>query len=310
MRVLITGASGFIGRNLINYFSSHYGNQATLFTLSRNPASTFSGRIEKQFSGNLLDKKSLESCIKEAQPDVIIHAAAFKERENNFDSFYDAIQNNLLGTLNIAYLAATLSDLKRFIVFGTVSEYGYQNIAPYLETMVAKPDNAYALSKLLQVQLCEALCRIKNLPYVVLRPTIVYGPMQGRGMLIPDLIVNLIQSKEFSISSGTQSRDFVYVEDVVSAVNQACCLDVAIGEVFNVGSGQPTQILCLAKKIAQMLGKEHLLKIDSSLDRQNEMMDYYADISKISEKLNWKPQFNLDEGLSRAVQYYLSKNVY
>lgn len=290
-RILIIGSNGFIGGHLCRRLSALSDNVKTLDLTSSD------------YIGDVSDRKIVLDIFKEFNPEYVFHLAAFKERTSTIESFYDAIKVNLIGTLNILSSAKNISGLKKIIVMGTAEEYGF-NLTPFYEGQKENPVTAYSFSKVCSSYLCSLINSIYGLPVVVLRPSVAYGPGQNVDMFIPSLISNLILDKKFDMTDGEQTRDFIYIDDLIAAMLKSAENDGLNGEIINIGTCEPIKIKELALKIESMLNKKSLIKIGAREYRDLEIMKYFVDNSKAKKILNWKPETSLDEGLRKTIDYY------
>ena len=297
-KVFVTGASGFIGRHLLSALAAAGAAVSTL----QHDSSVDTARGEGH-RGDLRDAASIERAARSSAPDVIFHLAAFKQRSARIEDFARAIETNVLGSLNLLMAAAALPQLKSIVVIGTAEEYG-QNKAPFVETMRELPVNAYSQSKQALTHLCEVLHRLHNLPVVVLRPSIAYGPGQSSDMFLPALIRSLLNNTPFAMTGGAQTRDFIYVSDLVDAMLLAATHAGVAGEVLNIGSGQPVTIATLAQKVAALTGRPELLQLGKLPYRPGEVMDYRVDPAKARRLLGWSPRIDLDAGLAATIEHY------
>jgi nucleoside-diphosphate-sugar epimerase len=298
IRALVTGAAGFIGRHLLAGLSA---SGATIATLDRND-SPRAGAAES-YLGDLRDAAFVQNALRKSAPDVVFHLAAFKQRSTRIDDFVEALETNVLGSLHLFAAAATLPALKKIVVLGTAEEYG-RNTAPFLETIREHPVSAYSYSKQSLTHLCEVLHHLHGLPAVVLRPTVAYGPGQSTDMFLPALIRSLLADTPFPMTAGEQTRDFVYVSDVVDAMLLAATAAGSAGQILNIGGGQPITIAALAHKVAALTGKPGLLQPGKLAYRQGEVMSYSVDIAKARALLGWSPRVGFDEGLAVTIDYF------
>jgi len=150
----------------------------------------------------------------------------------------------------------------------------------------------------------ELFFRLYDLPVTVIRPTLAYGPGQGTDMFLPALITSLLNNKPFAMTAGEQTRDFVYVDDVVDSLLLASENARAKGQVINIGSGIPLKLADIAKKIETMTGRKNLINLGGKPYRKKEIMDYYVDLKKAKRILGWNAKTSLDEGLNKTIAYY------
>lgn len=300
--VLISGATGFIGRHLartLNISGAH------VYGLSRAGASDFTDGY--CIACDISDRARVNEVIHEVRPSYIFHLAANKARSADIKDFRQCIDQNLIGTLNLLEACQLSSSNSRFITLGTCEEYGGAD-APYFETMREMPVSAYSCSKVAVTQLLQTFHRIHGFPVVVLRPSLAYGPGQGDEMFLPALIRALLRGQRFAMSRGEQTRDYVYIDDVIAALLRAAVCSDATGQVINISSGEPSKIIDVTKLVVGLIGNsvESLLDIGKIEYRQGEAMSYWADRSRAKNLLGWEPGVSLRDGLARTVEYYRS----
>lgn len=300
-KVIITGAAGFIGRHLARTLAA---SGASVYGLSRSESDIADVH---GYVCDITDRRLLNEIVGDVRPSHIFHLAANKARSANIKDFRQCIDENLIGTLNLLEACEAASCVPRLISLGTCEEYGGAE-APYLETTREVPVSAYSCSKVAMTQLLQTFHRIHGFPVVVLRPSLAYGPGQGDEMFLPALIQTLLRGKRFAMSRGEQTRDYVYIDDVVEALLLAAVHPSAIGQVINISSGTPTRIADVTKLAVDFIGNgvETLLDIGKVAYRQGEAMDYWANRAKARQLLGWEPSVNLCDGMARTVAYYKS----
>jgi len=299
-KVLVTGANGFIGRSLV---PALIARNARVATMDVAPLEGGDGREITAYHGDMEDRAFVEDCIGRCRPDVVFHLAAFKERSSAMADFYKAAGVNILGSLNLFSALNVEGNVSSVVVLGTAEEYG-RNDSPFREGMRERPVTAYSYSKLCLTNLCEILYSLHGLPVVVLRPTLAYGPGQDTGMFLPSLIESLIQDRPFIMTAGEQTRDYVYITDLVDAMIKASQIP-APGEIINIGSGTPVRLLDLVGMVERFLDKKGLVKVGGRDYRPDEIMDYYVDTSKAKRLLRWEPKVSLDEGVELTIRSFL-----
>lgn len=297
-KILITGSSGFIGTNLlISLQSKNYD----LAVIDRSHNTIF--KNIKKYIGDICDYSFIEKTILDFQPNKVFHLAGYKNRSSNIEEVSSSLKVNLMGTLNLYQALTKISTIESIIALGTTDEYGIHN-SSFTESSIENPISPYGFGKLCGTQLAQFFNRSFNLPVIILRPTIAYGPYQANDMFIPSLINTLIVNKDFKMTEGNQLRDFIYISDLVEAMlliseNQNCN-----GEIFNIGYGESLMLKDVASTIASELNKEHLLKLGSIPYRQNEVMKYATCIDKFCKKTGWIPKVSFKKGIELTVKHY------
>jgi UDP-glucose 4-epimerase len=297
-RVLVSGATGFVGQHLLRALAVV---SAEVAVLTRGPG--LLSNAQRTFVGNLSDRDFVRAAVHEWAPQVIFHLASARERNLTRDAFDTTIEANLLGTLNLLYATHGQAQLERVVVLGTGEEYG-RNSAPFDESMREAPISAYSFSKQCATQLSQLMYSSFGLPVVVLRPSVAYGPGQNSDMFLPALIESLLRGEEFNMTLGEQTRDYVYVGDLVDALLRSGTCAKLDGEIINIGSGQATQIAQLVRRVEAQLGCHGLVRRGALPYRTGEPMEYLLDVSKARQLLLWVPQTSLDDGLRRTINWY------
>jgi UDP-glucose 4-epimerase len=302
-RILITGASGFISKHLLEKLSktSYLIGCVDLF-FSPLFIERYGERVEL-FTGNILDRSFMTSCVQDFSPDYVFHLAGSKSRTNSLPEFKSSYEINYLGTLSLFEALLKCQNLQLVTILGSMDEYGHTD-APFIEDSYELPSSAYGLSKLSATKLALFFNRQYNFPVVVLRPTIAYGPFQGEEMFIPALIKTLLRKEPFKMTKGDQLRDFLYINDLIDALIKEINCKGLEGQVINIGFGNSVMIKDIALQIASITNSLENLKIGALPYRSSEIMDCTVDISKASALLHWYPKTKLTDGLVKTIAFY------
>jgi nucleoside-diphosphate-sugar epimerase len=301
--VLITGASGFIGKHLIRKLSNDNHN-IICFDLFFDDGfiSEFKEKLEIK-TGSLMDAIFIKNLIQNYSPDYVYHLAGSKSRTNSFPEFKSSHEINYLGTLNLFEALLECKNLKLVTILGTIEEYGHAS-SPFKENSQELPNSAYGLSKLSATKLAMIFYQQFNLPVFVLRPSIAYGPYQGDEMFIPALIKTLIKNHPFKMTEGNQLRDFLFIDDLTDALIKEISCTGLEGQIINIASGASITIRDIAMRIAEITKSKENLMIGELPYRNFEIMDYTVDISKASTFLQWHPKTKLTDGLEQTISFY------
>jgi UDP-glucose 4-epimerase len=295
--VLVTGASGFIGGHLVERLLAA---GARVHSIDLVPGGV-DGVTEHLC--DLKDAAATAAAVTAADPHVVFHLAAFKQRTAAPEAFAGAVLDNITGTLDLVVPLCGRPELRALVAVGTVEEYAGDD-PPYTESMREAPVSAYSFSKTAMVQLLQTFHRVHGLPVVVVRPTVAYGPGQSADMFLPSLITALLRGERVPMTSGEQMRDFVFVGDVVEALLAAAVTPEARGRVFNIGSGESVTLHHAALRVESLAGREGLLGLGEMPYRAGESMDYRVDTSAARDVLGWTAAVGLDEGLRLTVDSY------
>ena len=307
MKVLVTGGAGFIGSNLAERLVKDGHEVSIIDNLALGKEENFNEIKEKI----TFYKKSINNDIKKiiSGSEVVFHLAALPRVQFSIHNPIESNNANINGSLNLLKQCSDLG-VKRFIFSSSSSVYGDQDSLPLKEDMKPNPMSPYALQKLTIEYYCKLFYDIYGLKTISLRYFNVYGPKQDKESTYSNLIpkfIGLIQKNEQPKihGDGSQTRDFTYVNDVVSANVAAMLSDnkKIFGEVFNIGAGNRVSVNEVAEKIVDLLNS----KINPvHISPVVEPKDTLADISKAKNLLEWQPKTNIDQGLEKTVYYFKS----
>jgi len=303
--VLVTGANGFIGSHLARKLLREGARVHVLVRKNSNSRriQDIAGEIAF-WNGDVTDYTSIAECIKTVKPQIIFHLAANRDTKRDIGLLDAMIDTNIKGTLNLVSAAVELkAPLKYFVNTGSSEEYG-DGQTPFVEEQRETPVSPYSASKVASTYFCQMLHKSMGLPIVTLRPFLVYGPDQDADMFIPSLIRHCLEKRDFPMTEGNQTRDFVYIDDVVDAYMSAAVSPEAIGRVMNIGNGVEYSIKDVAVKIVQMMGNPVQLSIGALQKRPGEAERFFCDNADARQVLNWYPEVGLDEGLSKTIQWF------
>ena len=302
VRVLITGATGFIGSHLAERLVAE-GAEVTLAIEPRASKANVASILDKVriCEVDLRDGETIQHLTREFQPSKVYHLAAVGVTEPGIDPRL-TVQVNVMGTLNLLD-ALNETDCDCFVNTGTCYEYGH-NIPPMHEDQMVDPINAYAASKSAAWLFCNMYHRTRGYPIVTVRPFTVYGPRQSERALIPQTILSALRGEDFAMTGGEQTRDFTYVDDVVEGYIRAALSEKAIGQTINLGAGEERPIKDAALKLLELMGNPVKPLIGELPYRPGDIRRLYADSSKARELLGWRPQTGLEDGLRKTIEWY------
>jgi UDP-glucose 4-epimerase len=305
-RVLVTGASGFVGNHIVMRLLDA-GVQ--VFSFTRKPQAEMMSHKVTSASVDYLDEPLLTRKLAEIKPDCIVHLSSSRDRTSfancQLINFYD----DVAADVNLIMASSKLTELKSFIFFGTADIYSDDGVLNSKSPVL--PKNPYGLRKSMGISLLSSLARSQGFPALCLIPSVIYGPAQQTDMFLPALIDSLLKNQKFSMTDGSQMRDYIYVRDIVDVVlnhingpNLAC-----VGRTILLGSGEAISIKKLAQMVEPLIGvnKDSLLDIGGIGQRSRESKGYSYDMNESFELLNWKPKFSLHDGLIETIDY--AKNV-
>jgi UDP-glucose 4-epimerase len=302
MKVLVTGGAGFIGSHLVDRLIQEGHEVVVVDNLSTGKRRNLN-RAARFFK---LDIQSwrLERVFRNERPNLVMHLAAQMDvRKSVEDPIFDA-QVNVLGMLNV--LQQAIKHGVRKVVFSSSGGaiYGEQEVYPAPESHVTRPLSPYGISKLCGEQYLSYYQRVSGLQIVSLRYANVYGPRQdpdGEAGVVAIFIQKLLNNEQAIVyGNGRQTRDFVYVEDVVEA-NLAVMGQETQG-TYNVGTGEETSINDLLRILVSRTNST--CKEVHGPAKAGEQARSVIDSGKLRQELSWEPRTELSEGLKRTVDYF------
>lgn len=285
MKLLITGAAGFIGAHCVRYFASR-GHEVIATDLAAS---------EGVVALDVSDPSAVRSMVSSTRPQTILHLAALASVPKCEAEPETCWKTNLQGTVNVSEAAADVG--ARIIFFSTAAVYGKPELLPTPITSPSAPTNLYGISKAGG----ELAVRGYAKDHVVLRLFNIYGEGCSRSYVIPDLILKLrSQNGEILLQgTGNESRDFLYISDLLRLIEAA--LSAPTGSLFNAGSGTTITIKDLAARVARLAGRPGT-SFRFAGPRAGDFPINFADISPGNVPTGWKPQVSLEEGVRRMIQ--------
>jgi nucleoside-diphosphate-sugar epimerase len=308
---LVTGGAGFIGSHVADELLRRRFRVRILDNMSAGKIENIEAmRGDLDFiKGDVRNEKDVRKSVKNT--DYVFHLAADRAVEHSVDDPLATNEVNVTGTLRLL-LAARDEKIKRFIFTSSSAIYGETRKFPSLETDLPMPASPYGASKIMGEYYCKEFSNLYGLETVSLRYFNVFGPRQNPesrySAVIPIFIECLSRQKSPHIHwDGKQSRDFIYVDNVVHSNMLAMTKAAAVGEVFNVACDEEYSILDIfnaLKKIMQIQGVKPVF----TPKRPGDVRRTYADITKIKRRLGFKVQTHFYEGLEKTAAWFLSKN--
>ena len=316
MKILVTGADGFIGSHLTEMLVKQ-GYDVRAFVLYNslnswgwldNCDESVKGKFEV-FMGDIRDphgvKTAMEGC------DTVLHLAALIGIPYSYHSPDTYIDTNIKGTLNIVQSARELG-VKKVVHTSTSEVYGTAQFVPITEDHPLQGQSPYSASKIGADQIALSFYSSFETPVAVLRPFNTYGPRQSARAVIPTIISQIAFGKtKIQLGALDPTRDFTFVSDTVNGFIQAMLSESTNGTVTNIGSGFEISILKTAQLIANLMGKEVEFELDPARLRPeiSEVERLFASYEKATRIMNWKPQYGGEAGfrlgLKKTIEWFL-----
>lgn len=319
MKILVTGAAGFIGSNFVFYMLDKHpdyeiialdaltyaGNLETLKPVMNNDNFTF-------VRGDIADRECVFNLFESARFDVVVNFAAESHVDRSIEDPGIFLNTNILGT-QVLMDAAREFGVKRFHQVGTDEVYGDLPLDRpdlfFTEDMPVTASSPYSASKASADLLVMAYYRTYGLPVSISRCSNNYGPYQFPEKLIPLMIANALADKPLPVyGTGENVRDWLYVEDHCKAIDMIIH-NGKIGEVYNIGGHNERTNLEVVKTILRQLNKPESL-ITFVGDRKGHDLRYAIDPAKISGELGWLPDTSFDVGIKKTIDWYLENEAW
>lgn len=307
MKIVVTGGAGFIGSHIVDAYIAKGHEVFVIDDLSTGNRKNLNPKAEFHHL-DLLDP-ALPELLSRLSPDVVNHHAAQMDlRRSVNDPVFDA-KVNILGFLHL--LEGCKGSKVKKVIFASSGGaiYGEQEIFPASEDHPKKPASPYGLSKLAGEQYLAYYQMTFGIPYIALRYSNVYGPRQnslGEAGVVAIFIQRLLEGEAPTINGdGKQTRDYVYIGDVVAA--NLLALESPYTGALNIGTGNETDVLSIFQLLCQKMGSQ--VAAVHGAAKTGEQRRSSLDSSRAREKLGWSPRTTLGQGLEKTIEYYRRSNI-
>jgi UDP-glucuronate 4-epimerase len=314
MRILITGAAGFIGSTLVDYLLDRgdevvgVDNFDPFYSESQKRSNLTGASINPRFrlaEVDILDVDRVEALVLKVRPEALVHLAARAGVRPSIDGPSLYASTNLVGTTNLLEAARRLDPLPRFVYASSSSVYGDRPTAPFRESdPVDSPISPYAASKKAGELMAHSFHHVHGLPVTGLRFFTAYGPRNRPDLAIPKFARLIDRGEPVPMfGDGTTRRDYTFVDDIVDGVARA--VDRCAGHhIYNLGHSEPIELRAMIEALGEALGKAPAIR--RMPEQPGDVRLTCADITLASAELGYEPATPFRDGIRRFAEWYRS----
>ena len=314
-KVLVTGVTGFIGSQLALELTKQYqvfGAVRPCVSRDLKSLEPFLSKV-KLVRCEMTDAQSVFNCLRDVDPDVVIHLAALSPVRDSFETPLAYVRANIDATLNVAHGILKLPGFenKRMLYASTAEVYGIQGAGLIREDTALNPSSPYANTKSMTDTYLRMMTPVYGLSTTVMRCINSYGRKLDTGFFVEYVVTTMLRGEKVYVGAPDSTRDYMYVTDHVNAYIAALNHPEIRGEAFNATPGGEISNKDLALKIADMIGtkREDVLlgKYPPNYPLRplaSDQPHINLDATKIKTMLGWKPTVDLDTGLARTIEYW------
>ena len=306
-RILVTGGAGFIGSNLVHALLARGDEVVVLDNFSTGRRENIASVLDsiRLVEGSLADRDAVSQALEGV--DGVLHQGALPSVPKSLDLPLETNEANVVGTLTLLEMCRQMK-VNRLVYAASSSAYGDHDAAIKTESLEPRPKSPYAVQKLAGEQYCSVYHSLFGLRTVALRYFNVFGPRQNPksqyAAVVPAFITRMLNGESPVIyGDGEQSRDFTFIDNVISA--NLLALEAApedCGQVYNVGCGSSVTLLDLVAGINDILGTDIRPKFEA--ERAGDVRHSCADVSNTKRATGYVPMVNVNQGLARSVEWY------
>lgn len=304
MKILVTGASGFVGKYLVKLLLSHEHEVVALGLNNANLSIPV-------YEADILDYEAVLTCMKQVKPDAVIHLAAISNVPLSWENPGLTIDVNIHGTTNVFQALAEVNANGMFLSIGSSDEYGLTAKAgvPLTEDMLCQPQNPYAISKYCAEQMVLQLGKKYNMKVIHTRSFNHFGPGQAKGFVTSDFACQIaaiekgLREPIIRVGDLSAYRDFLYVEDVVKAYVALIEENVSCG-IYNICSGKSIQMKTILEQLLLQAKNKIEIAVDPKKYRPAEVPFFVGDCSKLKNATGWSSKISFGYGAELLLDYW------
>jgi dTDP-glucose 4,6-dehydratase len=305
MSLIITGAAGFIGSNLLHNLIDLYDSDIIVIDYLTDASDVDNvPEFVTLYPVDIADRYVIDEIFDKHRPEYVFHLAAESHVDNSIKDCIPFVETNVIGTINLMNSSLECG-VKKFMhistdeVYGSLREYD----SSFTENTPYDPQNPYSASKASSDHFVKAYVNTYNLPAVITNCSNNFGPRQSSEKFIPKAITNLLRGQKVTVyGEGKEIRDWLYVQDHCEALIEVWKKG-EIGENYNIGGGTELNNLAVVSKIISYMKKDYS-DIEFVKNRPGHDFRYSIDCQKIKKHLGWKSRFDFDRALIETINWY------
>ena len=305
MSLVITGAAGFIGSNLLHNLIDIYDSEIVVIDYLTDASDVDNvPEFVNLYPVDIADRHTVDEIFNKHRPEYVFHLAAESHVDNSIEDCIPFVETNVIGTINLMNSSLEY-DVKKFMHISTDEVYGaLREYDPsFTENTPYDPQNPYSASKASSDHFVKAYVNTHNLPAVITNCSNNFGPRQSSEKFIPKAITNLLRGQKVTVyGEGREIRDWLYVQDHCEALIEVWKKG-GIGENYNIGGGTELNNLAVVSKILTYMKKDYS-DIEFVKNRPGHDFRYSIDCQKIEKDLGWKSRFDFDRSLIETINWY------
>jgi UDP-glucose 4-epimerase len=296
--VLVAGASGFLGRALVQRLAEC---KAQVVAMSRNTPQERQSEYVSGWPGDASDSQAVEHTFRSVRPHIVFHLTTAGHGGRDLDLVPSSLRHDMVATINMLYHAAAAGHkVARFVMTASLEEpllHGETVVAPPAEPTPASP---YAAAKWATGAYGRMFRQLYGLDVRIVRPMMAYGPGQKTYKVVPSTIISLLRGEPARLDSGSRRVDWVYIDDVVYGMLRAALVP-ELHETVDLGTGTPVTVGDCAREIARQIGRVDLLDVGDGEHRQLERV---ADVAAARQLIGFQANVDLPQGLAHTIAWY------
>ena len=302
-KILVTGATGFIGKNLVESLKEKFEVYALILDeKEKNVIPQIDYILWKTFFDRENEIKTLDG-KKLGKIDTVIHLASYgvNPKDNDIDKM---VESNINLTKDLILNLERVS-CKNIIFTGSGFEYGDKGKVKLKEDMELNPFSLYGATKVSAFLIGKKLCESLGINYINLRLFNIFGEYEGSNRLIPQIINNYLEGKELNFTAGNQVRDYLYIKDIIEVYEMILEKNIYNNETYNVCSSEEVTIKEFITKVAYTIGiNKNSLNFGTIPSRKEEALYIVGDNSKLKRDFNWKRKYSYEFGIKNMYDFF------